>query len=108
MDDMINPLESIQELCEERHWSYYQLSKAEGITYSTLNTMINKQNMPSIPTLFKLCQGFGITVSDFFEPNRSKQGLTSEQALCLSLFTALPQEDKQLALAYLKGLSKTL
>ena len=108
MDDMINPLERIQELCDERHWSYYQLSKAAGITYSTLNTMINKQNMPSIPTLFKLCQGFGITVSDFFEPNRSKQGLTSEQALCLSLFTALPQEDKQLALAYLKGLSKTL
>ena len=103
MDDMINPLERIQELCEERHWSYYQLSKAAGITYSTLNTMINKQNMPSIPTLFKLCQGFGITVSDFFEPNRSKQGLTSEQALCLSLFTTLPQEDKQLALAYLKG-----
>ena len=108
MDNMINPLERIQELCEERNWSYYQLSKATGIAYSTLSTMINKQNMPSIPTLFKLCQGFGITVADFFEPNTNTQGLTDEQALCLSLFTPLAQEDKELALAYLKGLAKKL
>lgn len=108
MDHMINPLERIQELCDERNWSYYQLSKATGIAYSTLSTMINKQNMPSIPTLFKLCQGFGITVADFFEPNQGKQGLTSEQALCLTLFTPLSHEDKHLALAYMKGLSKKL
>lgn len=108
MDNMMDPLKRIQELCEERNWSYYQLSKATGIAYSTLSTMINKQNMPSIPTLFKLCQGFGITVSDFFEPGRSNQGLTGEQALCLNLFTSLSQEDRQLALAYMKGLSKKL
>ena len=108
MDDMINPLERIQELCEDRGWSYYQLSKATGIAYSTLSTMINKQNMPSIPTLFKLCQGFGITVAEFFEPNRSKKGLTEDQALCISLFTPLSMQDKELALAYMKGLSKML
>lgn len=106
MENMINPLERIQELCEERHWSYYQLSKASGIAYSTLSTMINKQNMPSVPTLFKLCQGFGITVADFFDPNRSQQGLTADQALCLSLFTSLSHEDRRLALAFLKGLAK--
>lgn len=104
----INPLERIQELCDERGWSYYQLAKASGITYSTLNTMVNKQNMPSLPTLQKLCQGFGISVTDFFEPDRSQRGLTKDQALCLSLFTALPPEDKQLALAYMKGLARKL
>lgn len=103
-----NPLERIQELCAERNWSYYQLAKASGITYSTLNTMINKQNMPSLPTLQKLCRGFGISVTDFFEPNRSISGLTEDQAQCLSLFTSLSREDKQLALAYMKGLSKKL
>lgn len=108
MDDMIDPLERIKQLCEERHWSYYQLSKATGIAYSTLNTMINKQNMPSIPTLFKLCHGFGITVADFFVPEQSSQGLTGEQSLCLSLFTTLSPEDRQLALTYMKGLSKKL
>ena len=52
----LNPLDRIRELCEQRKWSYYQLSKASGIPYSTLNTMLNKENMPSLPTLQKLCQ----------------------------------------------------
>ena len=38
----INPLDRIQQLCDERGWSYYQLAKASGITYSTLNTMGKK------------------------------------------------------------------
>lgn len=107
MDDF-NTLDRIKELCEERNWSYYQLAKASGITYSTLSTMINKQNMPSLPTLVKLCQGFGISVTDFFEPGKSLSGLTEEQKQCLSLFTALPEQEKQLAIAYMKGLAKQL
>ena len=103
-----NPLERIQELCAQRKWSNYQLSKASGIPYSTLSTMLTKQNMPSLPTLQKLCQGFGISIAEFFEPGRSQQGLTPEQALCLSLFTSLSQEEQKLALAFLKGLSRTL
>ena len=104
----LNPLDRIRELCEQRKWSYYQLSKASGIPYSTLNTMLNKENMPSLPTLQKLCQGFGISIVEFFEPDRNLQGLTKDQALFLSLFTSLSQEEQQLALAYLKGLSRTL
>ena len=102
----LDPLERIKELCSERHWSYYQLSKAAGIPYSTLNTMLNKQNMPSIPTLQKLCRGFGITLSEFFDPGRGQNGLTSEQKRCLSLFTALPAEDRELVMAFMKRFSK--
>lgn len=104
----LDSLERIRELCAERKWSYYQLSKASGIPYSTLNTMMNKQNLPSLPTLQKLCQGFGISIAEFFEPGRSQRGLTPEQALCLTLFTSLSQDEQKLALAYLKGLSRTL
>ena len=104
----LNPLDRIQELCDERNWSYYQLAKVSGIAYSTLSTMINKHNMPSLPTLQKLCAGFGISITDFFETDRSSNGLTEEQAQCLELFTALSPEDKALAISYLKGLSKTL
>ena len=104
----LNPLDRIQELCDERNWFYYQLAKVSGIAYSTLSTMINKHNMPSLPTLQKLCAGFGISITDFFEPDRSSNGLTEEQAQCLELFTALSPGDKALAISYLKGLSKTL
>lgn len=103
-----NALERIQELCRERNWSYYQLSKVTGIAYSTLSTMFNKHNMPSLPTLQRLCDGFGISITDFFEPDRSSSSLAPDQAECLALFTALSPDDKKLALAYLKGLSKVL
>lgn len=103
-----DPLERIQQLCKERNWSYYQLSKVTGIAYSTLNTMINKRNMPSLRTLERLCEGFGISITDFFEPDRSSSSLTKDQTECLALFSALSPLDKQLALAYLKGLAKVL
>ena len=103
-----DPLERIRQLCAERSWSYYQLAKASGITYSTLSTMINKHNMPSFPTLQKLCDGFGITLSEFFEPDRNLDGLTQEQAQCLTLFTRLAREERQLALTYMKGLARQL
>lgn len=103
-----NPLERIKELCDERGWSYYHLAKASGITYSTLSTMINKHNMPSLSTLLKICHGFGISITDFFEPDKSLSGLTEDQSQCLTLFTALSESDKMLAIAYMKGLSKQL
>ena len=95
----LNPLDRIQELCDERNWSYYQLAKVSGIAYSTLSTMINKHNMPSLPTLQKLCSGFGISITDFFDPGNSSKGLTSDQAQCLKLFTALRGVDIKLPLA---------
>lgn len=100
-----DPLKRIQELCEERGWSFYQLAKASGIAYSTLSTMLNKQNMPTLPTLLKLCEGFGISVTDFFEPDRSLTGLTPEQSECLTLFTSLSADQRKCALAYMQGLS---
>lgn len=103
-----NPIERIIELCKERNWTYYQLSKASGIAYSTLNTMLHKNNMPSLSTLNKLCNGFGISITEFFESDKNSAGLTEDQALCLKLYTALPIQDKKLVIAYLKGLSKQL
>ena len=55
----------IRELCDARGWTIYRLAKSCDITYSTLCTMLHKGTAPSIPTLVKLCQGFGITLSDF-------------------------------------------
>ena len=62
-------IQHIQDLCRERDWSYYRLAKESDIPYSTLNNMINRTNIPTIPTLQKLCDGFGITLSDFFTEN---------------------------------------
>ena len=105
-----NTLERIRQLCRERNWSYYQLSKASGLTYSTINTLFNKQSLPSLTTLEKICQGFGISLSDFFISDHQDENirLSADEKECLSLFSSLSTEDRRLALAYLKGLSKRL
>lgn len=104
----LNPIQRIRNLCAERGWSCYQLSKASGIPYSTLNTMLNNQNMPSLSTLQKLCDGFGISITEFFDSEWNKRGLTEDQSACLTLFSSLSSQDKQIALAFLKGLAKKI
>ena len=56
----------IKQLCQTRGWSYYRLAKESGITYSTLNTLLRKAYCPAVPTLCRICDGFGITLEQFF------------------------------------------
>ena len=84
----------ISQLCKARSWSYYKLAKESGITYSTLFTMMQKANMPSIPTLMKLCKGFGITIGEFFDENAETVMLTEEQRNHLSQWESLSEENK--------------
>ena len=87
-------IQHIQDLCKERSWTYYRLAKEADIPYSTLNNMVNRTNIPTIPTLQKLCDAFGITLADFFldEPD------------ALPLYNNLSLEKKKILKAYMKGL----
>lgn len=95
----------IKQLCEEKNWSYYRLAKESGLTYSTLSTLLNKPNIPTIATILKICGGLGITLSQFFSESKNPIDLTAEQKECLNLFNSLNKNEQALALAYLKGIS---
>ena len=72
-------IQHIQDLCKERSWTYYRLAKEADIPYSTLNNMVNRTNIPTIPTLQKLCDAFGITLSQFFLEETGTVVLISER-----------------------------
>lgn len=97
-------IDRIQQLCTRMGWSYYRLAKESGIPYSTLNTMMLKTNAPSITTLAKICNGFGITLAQFFDEGSEPEMLTDEQKECLGLWGALDETGKIKALAYMQGL----
>ncbi len=101
-------IQRIKDLCGERNFSYYELAKRSEIPYSTLNTMILKSNSPTLPTLIKLCSGFGISLLQFFDADCCDSSLTDGQKECLSLFNILTTEEQALAIAYMKGLSHKL
>ena len=98
-------MERIKQLCEARSWSYYRLAKTSGIPYSTLNTMLHKSYVPTVPSLQKICDGFGITLAQFFSDEDEVSLLTKDQRGCLSQWDALDEKSKALAMAYMQGLA---
>ena len=95
----------IKELCASRSWTYYRLAKEAGIPYSSLSTMLHKAYVPSIPSLIKICNGFGITLSQFFAIEDDAAKLTKKQRVCLEHWDQLDEQSQTLALAYMKGLA---
>ena len=89
----------IQELCRSRSWTYYRLAKASGIPYSTLSTMLHKTNVPSVPSLMKICDGLGITLAQFFSDQDETVKLTADQKQCLGIWDRLDSTGKELASA---------
>ena len=58
----------IVQLCEEREISVNKLSNISGVTQSTVNNIVSGRNRSAtISTIKKLCDGFGITIQDFFD-----------------------------------------
>lgn len=97
----------IQELCLARSWTFYRLAKESGIPYSTLCTMLHKANAPSIPTLIKICNGFGISLSQFFDTGSDAARLTEVEKAHLSLWAKLTPENRTAAARYVEYLLST-
>lgn len=97
-------IDRIKELCSARSWTCYRLAKESGIAYSTLNTMLNKTNAPSIPTLARICDGFGISLAQFFAYGEEAPSLPPEEQAVLDRWNQLNSHGKELAAAYVEGL----
>lgn len=97
-------IERIKALCDARSWTLYRLAKQSDITYSTLCTMLHKATAPSIPTLVKICQGFGITLSEFFDTGNAWSLLSESQKSHLKQWDALTLENKHAAEKYMRYL----
>ncbi len=57
----------IRELCEERGITPNGLSYISGVSQSTIKSILNGESVnPGITTIKKLCDGFEITIGEFF------------------------------------------
>lgn len=58
----------ISQLLIENNMTQYRLSKAVAMPESTLRSIINEKcKTVNIDTITLICQGFGITLSQFFD-----------------------------------------
>lgn len=105
--EMNETLKKINELMEERNWTYYRLAKEADIPYSSLNSLFLKNNQPTISTLEKICAGFHISLSEFFSsktPYRPESYRFSKDELdMIEMYRSLNKSEKKVVAAYLKG-----
>jgi len=99
---MIDVLETISRLRLKRNWSEYELAKNAGIPQSTISTWYRKKQIPTILTLEKVCQSFGITLSQFFAEGEESVLLTAEERELLEDWTSMTEKQRALFLELFK------
>lgn len=98
-------LSKITKLREERHWTEYQLAEKSGLTQSTISSWYRKNMLPTIPSLCKLCDAFGITISQFFlEDSSNVVQLDEKQLLLLNSAAKLDVEQYAALVDFLQKL----
>ncbi len=61
-------VERIENLCKEKGLTYYALSYRSTVPMTTLMHIMDKSTVnPGVLTIGKLCDGFGITLKEFFD-----------------------------------------
>ena len=60
-------------LCEERRLSIHKLATSSGVSPSTIkNVLYGKSQNPGIVSLKMLCDGLGISLTEFFDTDDFK------------------------------------
>jgi transcriptional regulator with XRE-family HTH domain len=94
----------ILELNEERNWSEYRLAKEAGISQSTISNLIHRGNSPSVSTLEKMCDAFGITLAQFFDTEDEVTALTAGQRKLIGSWNRLTPRQKEKAEMFILGM----
>ena len=87
----------IKKLMKERNWTEYKLAKESGLSQSTIANLFKRNTVPGITTLEAICQGFGITLSQFFSETDLVE-LSPEQKVLFDKWLYLTKEQKEVIL----------
>ena len=63
---MLDTMARVRELLDARGLTMYQLSVLSDIPYCTLKSTENRCGRLSVDTIYKICRGLRITMSEFF------------------------------------------
>ena len=97
--------EKLQYSLDERGWTKYQLARKCGLSDATIANIFRRNTMPSIPTLEAICQGYGITLSQFFAEGEMVE-LTPDLKEVFDSWSSLSPEQKVAAGQMLKAMNQ--
>lgn len=79
---------------EARGWTEYQLAERSGLPQSTISSWYRKNMVPTVPSLEKICQAFGITLSQLFAEGDTPVALAESQRTLLEQWNKLSAEQQ--------------
>lgn len=88
-------LSTIMKYREDRGWTEYQLAERSGLPQSTISSWYRKGMVPTVPSLEKICQAFGITLSQLFAEEDCVVSLTASQQKLLERWSRLTNEQQE-------------
>lgn len=94
----------LKHLMQERGWTAYRLAKESGLSESTLANIFKRNTIPSISTLETICNGFHITLSQFFAEGEMVE-LTPELRELFNNWVSLTPEQKAAAQQMLRAMN---
>ena len=92
-----------------RNWTDYALAKNSNIPQSTISSWYRKDIIPSIASIEKICDGFGMTLSEFFYlPTDDSGDIRSEEELSLyRIWSRLNKKQRFVVNELLKTMDET-
>lgn len=96
-------LEKIRRYRIERNWTEYQLAEKSELPQSTISTWYRKNQIPTIPSMEKICRAFQITLAQFFTDDTDEiVTLTKTQSEILREWNRLTERQKTIVLDLLR------
>lgn len=86
----------LQQLMDERDMSIYTLSKRSGVSWNTIKNFFARSANPTLQTIELLCNGLGISLSQFFDETGDCVALTAEQQYLITRWNTLTDDEKNL------------
>lgn len=103
VDELVNKL---TELKDNRKWSNYRIAKESGLPVSTVSNIYKRKTAPQFYTFCLICNGFGISLSDFFCDDRKFASLNQREKELLKLINLLDDEQQELIINIMKIMNK--
>ena len=69
-----------------------------------VSTLLNRKRVPALQTLEKICEGFDISLAQFFSEDDEFPNLTEEQKELLVKWNKMDRHQKELVNAYIEGI----
>lgn len=96
-------LSRLKQLLDERGWTEYRLAVQCGLAQSTIGNIYRRNTTPSLATLETICNGFGISMAQFFAEGDLIEATPEVKAL-FDVWSTLTPDQREAAFQVLKSM----